>query len=253
MTNQIQSSKSKKIMTHIIIGFPSLKKSEELIDSMAKSGISMIELQIPFTDSLADGPVISKACEKALSNGVKVSDSFKLMKKVSDKYPNVNFYFMTYYNIIFNYGVDKFCKIAKKSGAKGLIVPDIPIDEEKNEKYYVSCKKNSIDPIFVVSPITPEKRLKEISKYAKGFLYCTSTTGTTGVREKINPKLKSYIKLLRKIFKMEIAVGFGISTKEHVKEVHKYADIAVIGSAVIKLIQDKFDVDKAERFIKNLK
>jgi len=221
-------------MTHIVVGYPSISQNEKIIDVMVKNGIKRIELQIPFSDPLADGSVIAKACKDSLKNGTKVKNAFSLMKKLTNKYPEVSFYFMTYYNIVFNYDVEKFCHDTKTSGAKGIIAPDMPIDEEKYENFFSSCKKENISPIFVISPITPDNRLKIISKYAKDFLYCTSVIGTTGVRKKVNSNLKQYVNKIRKYFDIPIAIGFGLSTKTQIQEVFSYADIAIVGSAILK-------------------
>jgi len=242
----------KELMTHTIVGYPTLKKSEELVDEMVKCGIKKIELQIPFSDPLADGPVISHASEIALEKGIKVKDSFELMKKLTAKYREVDFYFMTYFNIVFNYGVSKFVLDSKKAGAKGLIVPDMPLDYEEDEHYYSALQKANLSPIFVISPVTDEKRLKEISNVAKDFVYLTSTIGTTGLRKTVNPKLKSYIKLVTKYFQIPLAIGFGISSKEQIQEVHQMADIAVIGSAIIKKINEDETLKKAKEFLKTL-
>jgi len=225
-------------MTHIVAGYPTMKKCEERAIQFARSGIEFIEIQIPFSDPVADGPVIMKACEHSLDNGTKVKDCFNLMKRLSVKFEKEGFQtkllFMTYFNIAHKYGVQKFCKDSKQAGAYGLIIPDIPIDEESDENYLKECCANGLNPIQVISPITPEERLKKIAIVAKGFVYCVSRYGTTGAKSDLNPKLKSYLGKVRKYIKLPLAVGFGISSHAQIDAVHKHAEIAVIGSALIK-------------------
>jgi len=223
-----------KLMTHIVAGYPSIKASEEVAKIMIEAGVDFLEIQIPFSDPVADGNVIMKANQEAVERGVKVEDSFKLMKKL--KAGKTKLLFMTYFNIVHHYGVEKFCKKAKKCGAYGLIVPDMPIDEERRERYLKTCGKYGLKAIQVISPLTPERRLKMIAKKARGFVYCVSRYGTTGGSATLNPKLSQYLKKVKKHIKLPLAVGFGISKKEHVEAVWRNAEIAVIGSAIIQII-----------------
>ncbi len=238
-------------MTHIVAGYPTMKKCEEIALLMSKY-VDFIEIQIPFSDPVADGPTIMAANEKALKSKVRVEDCFRLMTRLSTKFckdgMGTKLLFMSYFNILHHYGVDKFCKRSKESGCYGLIVPDIPIDEEKNENYLASCKKFGLMPIQIVSPLTTEDRLKKISRYAKGFVYCVSRHGTTGQSSELNPKLKSYLKKVRKHSKLPLAVGFGISKKTHVDAVHRNAEIAVIGSKIINL-ERKGGLPEVKRFL----
>lgn len=237
----MKNMQNKKIMTHIVAGYPSLKESEEIASLMCKSGTDFIEIQIPFSDPVADGPAIMAANQKALDNGVKVADCFRLMRNLTKKTKGISakqkFLFMTYFNILFRFGVEKFCKEAKKCGCYGLIVPDMPIDEEKNDHYLKYCKKYHINAIQVVSPLTSVDRLKLISKHAKGFIYCVSRYGITGISKALNNRLKQYLAKVKRSTSLPIAVGFGISNCDQVKAVHKYAEIAVMGSKFIEIIK----------------
>ncbi|MBI5753702.1 tryptophan synthase subunit alpha [Candidatus Peregrinibacteria bacterium] len=256
----------KKLMTHIVAGYPSLKKSEELLRLMAKNGADFIEIQIPFSDPVADGPTIMQANQKSLEAGTKVEDCFELMKKMTKIGSETKFLFMTYFNILHHYGVEKFCSRAAKCGCYGLIVPDMPIDEEAQEHYLKNCRKHGLAPIQIISPLTPERRLKMIAKVAahparhgalasaEGFVYCVSRFGTTGQESKLNPQLSSYLKKVKKHIKVPLAVGFGISNKAHVEAVWKEADIAVVGSKIINILNENSgDLKKLEEFVKGLK
>lgn len=242
-----------KLMTHVVIGYPSLKDTVKIVKTMTRQGIDMIELQIPFSDPLADGPTIMWACEKSLANGTKVKDAFIVMKQLSNQV-SIPLLFMSYYNIVFKYGVEKFCQDAENSGAYGLIVPDMPIDEENEEHFFAACKKYHLHNIQVISPASTDERLRKNAKVESGFVYFTAHQGITGVKNKLNPNLISNLRKIRKFFSVPIAVGFGISKKEHIDKLKDSADIFVVGSAIIDLIEDNKDgyLNKIVNFIGKL-
>ena len=224
-------------MTHLVFGYPSFEENQKLIATMAKAGVSFIEIQIPFSDPIADGPTILKANQKSLEQGTKVKDCFEFVAKMTKSYPQIRFLIMTYYNIIFNYGTEAFIKKAKKIGIYGLIVPDLP-PEEDSEQFYNLSKKNQINPIAVISPTTSHKRLNLIKKNGRGFIYSTSRVGITGSPKKEAENLKNFILKVKKKIGLPVAVGFGINTIEKAKEISAWADIIVIGSKVINLIEE---------------
>lgn len=251
---KIKTEKRIGLMTHVVIGYPTLNDTIKLIKIMVENGVDFVELQIPFSDPLADGPTIMRACEKSLKNGTRVADAFKVMKELSSQVP-IPLLFMAYYNNVFKYGVEKFCRDAEAVGTSGLIVPDMALDEEKEEHFLANCKKYNLSNIQVISPASTNGRLKKNAVVANGFVYCTARQGITGAEEQLSPDLTSYLKKAKKIFPIPIAVGFGISKKEHIKMLTPHADIAVIGSAFIDIINksDKEDMEKnIEQFIKNL-
>ncbi len=224
-------------MAHVVVGYPSSEETVTLVKTMADAGVSIVELQIPFSDPLADGPTIMKACEKSLDQGTKVKDAFTVMKKLSAAV-SIPLLFMAYYNTVFNYGIEKFCRDAKIVGASGLIVPDMPIDEEGEEGFYAACKKYGLHTIQVVSPASTDARLKKNAEVANGFVYLTARQGTTGAKEVLDPKIITYLQKMKKYFSLPIAVGFGISKKEHIQMLEGKADIAIIGSAAIDVINN---------------
>ncbi len=226
-----------KLMTHIVAGYPSLSESKALAEVMLGCGVSLLEIQIPFSDPVADGPTILNANTVALERRVTPQDCLNLMKALRKK-TDIPLFFMTYFNILFRFGVEQFCSEAQKVGCTGLIVPDMPIDEEVNEKYLYFCEKYGLQPIQVISPLTPVRRLKTIAKVAKGFVYCVAGTGTTGERRSLPAGLASYLRTVRKYIKLPLAVGFGISTKEQVRAVSELAEIVVMGSKVLNLYHD---------------
>lgn len=243
-----------ELMTHIVIGYPSLQETISIAKAMAKSGVDRIELQIPFSDPIADGPTIMKACEQSLQNGTRVEDAFKIAEQLSHEV-TIPLLFMAYYNTVFKYGTERFCKHAHAVGIRGLIVPDMPIDEEREEHFITSCQKYSLNNIQVISPTSTDERLKKNAMVARDFVYFTAQQGVTGAKDALNPQLIAQLQKVREFFSLPIAVGFGISKKEHIRKLTPYADIAVVGSALIDIINtsNKEDREKnIEQFIKKL-
>jgi tryptophan synthase alpha subunit len=225
------------LMTHVIVGYPSIDETVQLVKTMSQNGADIIELQIPFSDPLADGPTIMKACEKSLANGTKVKDAFGVLHRLTNEV-TIPLLFMAYYNTVFVYGVEKFCKSAKAAGASGLIVPDMPIEEEQQEHFFKACKKYKLAHIQVISPASTDLRLKKNARIANGFIYCTARQGTTGAKDMLDPKVRQYLKKIKQVFEIPIAVGFGISKSEQIRELTGYADIVVVGSKIIDVIEN---------------
>lgn len=252
---EIKQQKKLGLMTHMVVGYPSLEKTISLVKAMEKAGADMVELQIPFSDPLADGPTIMRACEASLINGTKVKDAFVVAKKLS-KEVSVPILFMAYYNTVFRYGTEKFCRDAKEAGISGLIVPDMAIEEESCEHFLQFCKKYEMNNIQVVSPSSTDARLRKNAKVANGFVYVTARQGVTGAKDELDINLTSFLKKVRKYFTIPIAVGFGISKKEHVVSLRDHADMAIVGSAIIDVINrsKETEIEKnVASFIKELK
>lgn len=241
------------LMTHVVVGYPSLKETEDLVLLMDKVGVDFIELQIPFSDPLADGPTIMKASEASLKNGTKVADAFSLAKNLSGKI-RTPLLFMAYFNIVFAYGIERFCKDCKQAGIRGLIVPDFPLDEEPTEHFNECLKKYGLLDIKVLSPASTEERIKMNAEVGTGFVYCTARQGITGTQKGFDSNVIKYLKTVRKYFKIPIALGFGISKREHIGQMAGLADIAVVGSAILDIMnENKNYLPKVEFFLKELK
>ena len=241
------------IMAHLVAGYPSMKKTESIAKTMANAGVDFLELQMPFSDPIADGPAIMNACSRSLAGGTKITEFMKSIKSIS-KNVSVPLIIMAYYNNVFKYGVDVFCSDAKYFGASGLIVPDMPIDEEQSEHFMGNAKKHGLYTIRVISPVSTHERLKKNAKGAEGFVYCTSRQGITGVHKELNNNIEGYLKRVRKEFKIPLAVGFGISRKEHVRTLAGHADVVVIGSAILNIINKhpRNEEKNVGRFIKSI-
>jgi len=253
IASQLEKIKREKrlgLMTHVVVGYPNLEGTETIVKTLIESGSDFIELQIPFSDPIADGPTIMAACDQALANGTNTDTAFELMSRLTADSP-VPILFVGYYNTVFHYGVDCFCQKAAEAGAAGLIIPDIPPEEESHEHFEEQAQKHGLTLVRVISPATSAKRLAYLAKTAVGFIYCTSTYGVTGARPELDPRLKEYITKVRQYFKVPIAVGFGISKKEHIDSLSNVADIAVIGSKIITIV--KADETSPDNYIANIR
>jgi tryptophan synthase alpha chain len=234
---ELRSKKEKALVAYIMIGYPNYKATISIIRGLVKGGADIIELGFPFSDPLADGPIIQNASSISLKNGTKLNDLFNLIKKIR-KETDIPLILMTYTNILYKQGFAKFIFGAKKAGIDGFILPDMSIEESKD--YVNAAKKQNTDTIFLVSPNTNINRLKRISKITSGFLYLVSIFGTTGMKTIIQQYTINAIKNTKKVVnaKIPVGVGFGVSTPEDVKKfVSSGADAVIIGSAFLKLIE----------------
>ena len=223
------------LMTHLVAGYPSIDINKKLIPIMAKCGVKLIEIQIPFSDPIADGPIIMKANQHSLQNGTNLATCFKLMEEMSREV-DIPLLFMTYGNIPFAYGMSKFICQSLETGCSGFIVPDLPYDEDTFE-FTKLCEEKDLPNIAVVSPDTSTTRLNDINQFAKGFIYTTLKMGITGPIDKMAAEGITHTQSLRQKMNLPIAAGFGISKPEHVHSLIDIADIAVIGSKLIELIE----------------
>ena len=252
---ELERKKEKALIAYIMAGFPNEKATISTVRGLVKGGADIIELGFPFSDPLADGPVIQNASTISLEKGTKIAKFFNLVKKIR-KETDIPLILMTYTNILFHKGYGKFISEAKKAGIDGFILPDMSIEESKD---YLQAAKNKADTIFLISPNTSNTRIQKISKASSGFLYLVAVFGTTGVKTGIKKYTLDAIKQVKKQTKGEIpiGVGFGISTPEDVKKYIKAgADAVIVGSAYLKLIektpQSKLE-SKITSFTKSLK
>lgn len=224
-------------MAHMIAGYPTVAESEKVAEALVKGGADIIELQIPFSDPMADGPTIAVACEEALKKGATVATSLELLKIVSALGRPVAV--MSYINPIFRYGLEKFVATIKGAGASALIVPDCPFDTKEGQTLISACEKSGVYFVPVVSPGVPKERLGALAKDSRGFVYCTSRQGITGANSKFSQELIGFVKELKDIFKLPIAVGFGIKSREDVQLLAPHADIVIAGSVFVNVIKQE--------------
>ena len=224
----------KAFIGFLTAGDPSLEKTEEFVLEMVKAGADLIEIGIPFSDPIAEGEVIQRANIRALANGTTMDKVFETVKRIRQK-TQVPLVFLTYLNPVFTYGYDHFFRECSEQGVDGVIIPDIPF-EEKGELRPFSDKYN-VDIISLIAP-TSEERINKLASCAKGFVYCVSSKGVTGVRSEIKTDLKSIVASVRSATQVPVAVGFGISTPQQASEIAKYADGIIVGSAIVKIIEE---------------
>ena len=227
------------LISYIVGGYPDLATSEKIIISLVDSGVDIIEIGIPFSDPIADGPTIQEAIYTSLLKNTTADMCLKLANRIRTRYPSLPLIIMTYSNIVYRNGFHEFMKKASKNGIDGFIIPDIPIEE--SQEYLQSANKFNLSTIFLVSPNTTINRLNCIIKKGSGFLYVVSVFGTTGERKDFDSYTMKNIKNVKNHTKnkIPIAVGFGISKPEHVETmIRSGADSVIIGSAIVKLIQE---------------
>lgn len=222
----------KAFIPFLTCGDPDLETTEKLIGAIAEAGADLIELGIPFSDPTAEGPVIQDANLRALSVGTTTDKIFDMVRRVRQTV-SIPMVFMTYANVIFSYGADRFLKTAAEIGMNGIIVPDVPFEEK--QEFEPLCQKYGLDQISMIAP-TSHDRIRAIAEQANGFLYCVSSLGVTGTRTAITTDIGAMVKLVKEVKDIPCAVGFGISTPEQAETMCRQADGAIVGSAIVKLI-----------------
>lgn len=241
----------KAFISFVTGGDPDLETTKNLIIEMEKAGADLIEIGVPFSDPIAEGPVIQAANERALSNGCTTDKLFDTIKETR-KTVEAPMVFLTYINPIYTYGVEKFLNRCNECGIEGLIIPDLPY-EEKGE-IADACKEHDVDIISLIAP-TSHDRIKMIAKEATGFVYCVSSLGVTGVRNNITTDLGGMVKLVREVTDVPCAFGFGIATPEQAENVAKYSDGAIVGSAIVKIVEKygKDSIPYVGEYVKTMK
>lgn len=232
---------------------PDKKTTLEFLKYLAEAEPLCIELGFPFSDPVADGPIIQKAIVRALKNNPSFEEYLNLVQKFKTQYPQIPIICMTYYNILYRYGLERCIKDSIEATLDGFIIPDLPMEEAA--PWLNLTRKTQIATIFLASPTSDEGRIKKIDKLTKGFLYYVSLTGITGVRETLPVDLKARLSYVKSIVKKPLAVGFGISKPEHVLSLRPHADAIIVGSALVRIIEEKgFKAGKElYQFMKKLK
>jgi len=235
----------KALITYITAGDPTLAQTEKLVYALEKAGADIIELGVPFSDPLADGPIIQASHQRALKKTVSLKNVFALVKKLRKK-TQIPIVFMLSDNLVEKYGKRKFYKDCEAFGVDGVIVPDLPPEEDKEEG------KDKVDKIFLVAPTSTEARIKMICDASSGFVYLVSLIGITGKQVKLSSEVEGLVSRVRKYTKLPLAIGFGISNPAQVKEAARYADGVIVGSAIVDLIGKK-QYAKVSRFVSSLR
>ncbi len=248
-----QSNKSGILSVYITAGYPGLHDTVEVIQELAKNGVDMIEIGMPFSDPLADGPLLQVCNQQALENGMTLNLLFEQLGYIRETV-DIPLLLMGYLNPVLNYGLEKFCKKARYIDIDGVILPDLPV-REYTLNYHNHFRENNLHMIFLISPQTSEERIREIDKLGRGFIYMVSSASTTGVKSGFQPEQAKYFERINAMdLKLPQLIGFGISNRETYKQASKYASGAIIGSAFMRsLMGDGSIPDKVRSFVNQIR
>jgi len=240
----------KALIAYLTVGYPNIEVTQEVASILSANGCDIIELGIPFSDPLADGVTIQKASYQALQQGIApqvcLEVAYQLRQRMAT--PLV---FMTYYNPVFNFGLEAFCQASVRAGIDGLIIPDLP-PEEGGELEAIT-NKLKLDLIYLLAPTSTEERIATVTERSHGFIYLVSVTGVTGARETLPPELEDFVKRVKQKAKQPLCVGFGISTPEQARRVARVADGVIVGSRLIRLIEEDATLSSLKAFILSLR
>lgn len=239
------------LIPYVTVGYPSIDATLEVVPLLAGGGADIIELGIPFSDPLADGATIQRASFGALQNGVTPAICLDIAGQLSKKV-KIPLIFMTYFNPVLSYGLERFCGDCSQAGVDGLIIPDLPPDE--GSALEVCTLNDGLDLIYLLAPTSPEERIRLVAEKSRGFIYLVSVTGVTGARNSLPVDLEAFVARVRQVAAQPLCVGFGISTPQQAKQVARIADGVIIGSRLIQLMETEMDFTSAVgRFTKELR
>jgi len=243
----------KAFIAYISAGDPTAKITEAFVPALEKAGVDILELGVPFSDPMADGPTNQRAAERALRHNITLEDILRVIKNARQK-SSIPIVLFTYFNPVFRYGVEKFAKDAGRAGVDGVLILDLPVEESGEYRRIIASYGLKI--IYLLAPTSNDKRIRLICRNASGFIYYVSRTGVTGMRDAVENDVNSMVIKIKWHTHLPVVVGFGISKPSHVREVAKYADGVVVGSAIVKRIEDNigspFLVSRTCRFVRSL-
>ena len=227
--------KKPALVVYVTCGDPDLATTRAVVLAAIEAGADVIELGVPFSDPVADGPVIQRASERALKHGTCLAQVLTLAAEVRQHAQSTGLIVFSYLNPILRMGMEKFCKVARHAGVDGVLVTDLPVEEAG--EYLRAMQENDLAPVFLAAPTSPDARLKRIAAASRGFVYAVSRTGVTGARQNLADDAQKLVQRLRRVTKLPIALGFGISNAKQFAEVGKFADAVVVGSAIVETIE----------------
>ncbi|MBZ4644794.1 MAG: tryptophan synthase alpha chain [Petroclostridium sp.] len=249
----LKANNQKALITYITAGDPDLEVTKQLVLEMERKGADIIELGIPYSDPVADGPVIQRAAQRALSKKIKIKNIMDMVREIR-KETQIPLLYLLYFNCMLQYGIEKFISECSETGIDGLIIPDLPYEESKDVKDIAA--RYNVNIISLIAP-TSTGRIKKIVQDAKGFIYCVSSTGVTGTREQFKTNFYEFMEEIKKYSDTPKAIGFGISSPEQAKEIKNYCEGVIVGSAIVRIIEDYNQssevIDKVGEFVSQLK
>jgi tryptophan synthase alpha chain len=238
------------LIPYVTVGYPTVEATLKIVPLLASSGCDIVELGIPFSDPLADGATIQKASFHALQNGVTPHLCLEVAKELN-RTVNTPLVFMTYFNPVFNHGLEEFCTACADSGVSGLIIPDLP--PEEGSELETITQRQGLDLIYLLAPTGTDERIRLAAERSRGFIYLVSITGVTGARDRLPANLNAFVTKVRKVATQPLCVGFGISTAEQARQVAKIADGVIVGSQIIQLMESDDSFTSVVNFIRELR
>ncbi len=268
--NELKQKKQAALVSFIPVGFPTLGESEKLAKQLVEGGTDVLELGVPFSDPVADGPAIQAASQKALANGANPKKCFEVMKKLSATFSELEFeqrdnfntmkklrntharvplMILTYYNLLYKMGVEKFVREAAEAGVNAILAADLPIEEAGD--FEKACRKHGVATVFIVAPNTPDERVKQIAEHTTGFVYLMAHFGVTGEKKQLADSTVQTVKRVKSLVRVPVCVGFGISSEEHVRKLAEAgADGVIVGSAFVKAVNEGRNAGELARKLK---
>jgi len=250
----IQFTNKPGLVAYLTVGDPDLRTTHDIALAAIDAGADVLELGVPFSDPVADGPVIQRASERALKNGTRLRDVIALAAGLRRERPGAGSILFTYYNPVLRFGLENFCDAAEQAGVDGVLVTDMIVEEAGD--YLAALHRHHLAPVFLAAPTSPDERLEKIAAASQGFVYAISRTGITGAQKSLASDAEQLVRRLRRFTPLPVAVGFGISTPEQFAAVGEFADAAVIGSALVATIEQagpKHAASSIARFIEGLR
>ncbi len=244
---ELSESGKTALVAYVTAGDPSLETTKRIVVELERAGVDIVELGVPFSDPMADGPTIQLASERALSRGTNLHKILHIVKQIRNE-TQIPILLFGYYNPFFKYGLEKFAASAREVGVDGVLVVDLPPDE--SHEFKVHLDKNGLNTIFLLAPNSTDERIELVSQKATGFVYLVSVTGVTGVRPDLEYSLKDLTDKIKKKTNLPVGIGFGVSSPKQAKEISSYADAVIVGSALIKIIEK--NLDRESELLKNI-
>ena len=251
-TSRISFPTKPALVAYVTCGDPDIATTQEIILAACRGGADIIEIGVPFSDPVADGPVIQRASERALKNGTSLKDVLRLASEVR-KQTDAGLIVFTYLNPLLRFGMERFCAEAVKAGVDGALITDLTVEE--GSEYRRVMAAHDLDTVFLAAPTSSDQRLKAITQACKGFVYAVSRTGITGTQKQVAADVQGLVKRVRKFTELPVAVGFGISNAQQFAEVGQFADGVVVGSAIVQTIEQNpgHEAQAVENFVRGLK
>lgn len=247
---QQRQQKDILLMSHTVLGYPSWEDNRKAVAALVQAGVELIELQFPFSEPIADGPILLAANHAAIQSGTSIHDCFQFAAEVTQQYPQTRFVIMTYVNILFKYGISDFVKTAVQSGIAGCIIPDLP--PEQGEQYIQACREEQLATIFLVTPENSLERIQQIVHNTHGLIYCVTRKGVTGQQTQFSKLLQQYLYKVRSTTPLPMTVGFGIQSADDITDLIGHTDVATVGTHAVKYYTDH-GASALKQFIQNLR